>query len=565
MINAVKAVQKNSFRLLAGFICCWMLLNILQAIFTGVYSDEAYYWLFSLKLQWGYFDHPPMVALGIKLGELLGHSSILTRLGTVLFSAGSVLFLYKAIPPEFLHTKTFLIVFLSVIPFHIYGFIATPDGALFFFTAMFFYAYRLYLKQESFRNCFFITVAITGMIYSKYHAVLPLAFVFFSNPKLIFRMSAWGIVFMVGLALSPHIYWQYTHGWPTINYHLSDRIGSPYKISKTLNYILGQLLMWGPLSAIPVFFRFTKLSTRDLYLKAHQFTFWGVLGFFLLNSFRSSIEMHWTLVAGVSFVVLLMHALHNTSGAFRNTIFRLALLNMVLVLILRILLIIPDSPLSRVRNFKSMFYGQALLDSVYKYAHDTPVVFIDSYALPSLYKYYHPNVQTSGYNTINYRRNHFTISNNEVLLNNKKAFVELDHKIDSADIFLATPYTSIYLHRVDSFKAVNALKIQWLNPWIKGKPGEEKQALLSITNKASERIVVDTSMRLSYTFFKTRKDKQTSRSKLSELPFEPGKIMNVTLKLIMPEHRGNYRLIFSLEYYPFQGTLASDYFDVRIE
>ena len=151
------------------------------------------------------------------------------------------------------------------------------------------------------------------------------------------------------------------------------------------------------------------------------------------------------------------------------------------------------------------------------------------------------------------------------MLNNKKAFVELDHKIDSADIFLATPYTSIYLHRVDSFKAVNALKIQWLNPWIKGKPGEEKQALLSITNKASERIVVDTSMRLSYTFFKTRKDKQTSRSKLSELPFEPGKIMNVTLKLIMPEHRGNYRLIFSLEYYPFQGTLASDYFDVRIE
>jgi len=212
-----------------------------------------------------------------------------------------------------------------------------------------------------------------------------------------------------------------------------------------------------------------------------------------------------------------------------------------------------------------MFYGKALLDGVYKYAGDTPVVFIDSYALPSLYKYYHPNVQTIGYNTINYRRNHFTISNDEILLNNKKAFVELDHKIDNSDVFVTSPYTNIYLHPIDSFKAVNALKIQWLNPEKKGKPGEEKQALLSITNTSNERIVADTSLGLSYTFFKTRKDKQTSRNKLLGWQFEPGEKISARLNLKMPEEKGNYRLIFSFEYYPFQGTLASDYFDVRIE
>ena len=565
MVNPVKTDQKNSFRLLAGFICCWVLLNSLQALFTGIYPDEAYYWVYSLNLQWGYFDHPPVVALGIKIGELLGHNGFFTRLGTILFSAGSVFFLWKAIPPKLVDTKSFLIIFLSVIPFHVYGFIATPDGALFFFTAMFFFAYRLYLRQESFRNCFFITVAIIGMLYSKYHAVLPLALVFFSNPKLIFKTSSWAVVFIVVLALSPHIYWQYTHGWPTIYYHLSDRIGSQYRISKTLYYLLGQLLMWGPLATIPVFYKFIKPSTSDLYLKAHRYTFWGVLIFFLLNSFRSSIEMHWTLVAGVSFVVLLMQALQNTSATFRNTIFKLAFLNIFLVLVLRVFLIIPGSPLSRASNFKSMFYGKALLDGVYKYAGDTPVVFIDSYALPSLYKYYHPNVQTIGYNTINYRRNHFTISNDEILLNNKKAFVELDHKIDNSDVFVTSPYTNIYLHPIDSFKAVNALKIQWLNPEKKGKPGEEKQALLSITNTSNERIVADTSLGLTYTFFKTRKNKQTSRNKLLGWQFEPGQKINASLNLKMPEQRGNYRLIFSFEYYPFQGTLASDYFDVRIE
>ena len=211
--------------------------------------------------------------------------------------------------------------------------------------------------------------------------------------------------------------------------------------------------------------------------------------------------MHWTLVAGVSFVVLLMHLLQNASTAFKNTILRLAFLNMVLVLVVRAFLIIPGSPLSRASNFRSMFFGKALLDSVYKYAQDTPVVFIDSYALPSLYKYYHPNVQTTGYNTINYRRNQFTISDDEVQLNGKKAFVELDQKIDSSDIFVEGSYTSIYLHPVDSFKAVNALKIQWLNPQKIGKRGEEIRALLNIVNTAKVNIGADTSLRLSYTFF----------------------------------------------------------------
>lgn len=122
------------------------------------------------------------------------------------------------------------------------------------------------------------------------------------------------------------------------------------------------------------------------------------------------------------------------------------------------------------------------------------------------------------------------------------------------------------MHPVDSFKAINALKIQWNNPVKKGKPGEEKQVLLTITNTAGEPIIANTGLSLSYTFFKTRKDKQTSAKRLlSKKQFEPGQKTNVRLKLKMPEQRGKYRLIFSFEYHPFQGTLASDYFDVRVE
>jgi hypothetical protein len=259
--------MENSFNrkplnILAGFIVAWVFLNIVQSCVTGIYPDEAYYWIYSQHLQWGYFDHPPLVALVVKLGELFGHGSFYTRLGTVLISGGSVYFLYKAIPPAFANIQFFITSFVSVVLFHIYGFVATPDAALFFFTALFFCAYRRYLSQDNFKNCFFLSVSIVGMLYSKYHGVLPLFFVFLSNPKLILKTSAWAVIVAVIIALLPHIYWQYTHDWRTLNYHLYDRVGSPYKISKTINYLAGQLLVWGPVTTIPAFFLIKKIGKK---------------------------------------------------------------------------------------------------------------------------------------------------------------------------------------------------------------------------------------------------------------------------------------------------------------
>ncbi|NOR75149.1 MAG: hypothetical protein GQ525_08310, partial [Draconibacterium sp.] len=34
----------------------WFAINILQAIFTGLHSDESYYWMYSQNLDWGFFD-----------------------------------------------------------------------------------------------------------------------------------------------------------------------------------------------------------------------------------------------------------------------------------------------------------------------------------------------------------------------------------------------------------------------------------------------------------------------------------------------------------------------------
>ncbi len=61
----------KKYKLLSLFILVFTIVNVLQGIFTELGNDECYYWMFSQNLDWGYFDHPPMVALMISMGYKL--------------------------------------------------------------------------------------------------------------------------------------------------------------------------------------------------------------------------------------------------------------------------------------------------------------------------------------------------------------------------------------------------------------------------------------------------------------------------------------------------------------
>ncbi|MBS1982537.1 MAG: hypothetical protein JST16_00080 [Bdellovibrionales bacterium] len=56
-----------------GFLLFFYLVRLWLAGFGGIHPDEAYYWFWSRHLSLGYFDHPPMVAWLIRLGDGLLH------------------------------------------------------------------------------------------------------------------------------------------------------------------------------------------------------------------------------------------------------------------------------------------------------------------------------------------------------------------------------------------------------------------------------------------------------------------------------------------------------------
>lgn len=557
--------SQKDYKLLFFFIIAWMVLNIFQAYFNGLDGDETYYWTYSRHLQWGYFDHPPMVALSIKFGELFGHGPLFTRLGTILFSSATVFIGFKALPEYLKNAKRYIIVFASVLIFHIYGFITTPDASLLFFTALFFYAYKRYLKEDSFLNVLVLAASIVGMLYSKYHGVLPVLLTFLSNPRLALKRSAWLVVIIVIAAFIPHLLWQYQHDWPTVRYHLFERNKGTYRVDKTTNYILGQLLIFGPFTTIVAVVSIIKKRMKgDVYLRAHTFTFFGVLLFFLLSSFNKNIEPHWTLTAGISFIVLVMRLIESSSQKFRNIFCRLAIINVVLIVIVRIAVAFPIAAVKKIDRLQVQIYSHSWADSLYKRVAGTPVVFVDNYTYPSLYLYYHPDQLATCYSTVYYRKNNYTLQNTEAF-NNKTIYTVRKIKVAADDIEVKSNYVPTFLHRVDSFKAINGLRISWLNKISAAKRDQKQILSLELSNPMNYSIN-GRNLFLDYTFSKSKTENKTSEFiALNEIELQPGYKKKIDITVSFPSEPGKYKLIFSFDQQWLGPTFASPFYEVEVK
>ncbi|MEA3642775.1 MAG: glycosyltransferase family 39 protein, partial [Lamprobacter sp.] len=108
--------------------------RLLVADLMPVTRDEAYYFDWAGQLSWGYFDHPPAVAL-LGLGVVIEPGSTLaSRLGAVMFGSLALLVLWRLYHASGLRAGNGLLLalILSVasVPGLIAGVITTPDSVL---------------------------------------------------------------------------------------------------------------------------------------------------------------------------------------------------------------------------------------------------------------------------------------------------------------------------------------------------------------------------------------------------------------------------------------------------
>ena len=374
--------QKLFYILLA----LWVLTDLLQAIFTPVHADEAYYALYGKFLDWGYYDHPPMVALLTAFSSLLFKGNLSIRFATVLLHGGTVWLIWNTLPHKPLTNKdvwTFFAIAASLAMFSVYGFITTPDAPLLFFTALFFYLYKRYLVKPTWPFALAIGVTLAAMLYSKYMAVLVAGFVLLSNLKLLKDKKLWTAILLAALLFVPHLLWQIHNGFPSFQYHLADRY-SGFKLQYPLEYLPYQLLVFNPIClCLALYLCWKKRKTDDRFERACLFTIAGFILFFWVMTLKGHGQPHWTVAASVPMVTLLWQELREERWR------KWLMLGVVPFAGILLLLRIIAPPL--LNEIGDAFGSSRKYAVIQECCGQTPVVFVGSFQDPSLYHFYTGN------------------------------------------------------------------------------------------------------------------------------------------------------------------------------
>ena len=386
----------------AWFYFGWLVINLIQSYGTELLHDEAYYWVYSQFPDWGYFDHPPMIAILIKLGYLLFPNELGVRLLMAVMNTATLWLVHQLLVKK--DDILFYALTASMGVLQIGGILAVPDIPLTFFTALFFWQYKRFLDKDNWIQGFLLGIVMAGMLYSKYHGVLIILFTLFSNWKLALNPRAWIAVFTGMLLFAPHLYWQYQHDFPSVSYHLKERNAPAYQFAFTLEYVAGQILLAGPLIGFLLLRSANRYKATDKLTRALQWSMWGFYGFFLLSTFKGRVEANWTVPALIP-VIILSHAWITENTAQRKWIFKLLVPSLGLVAVVRLYMLTDLSALTRL--FKDEMHGnREWAQAIREKSGGLPVVFLNSYQRPSKYWFYAGDTSFA-INTTNYRRNNY--------------------------------------------------------------------------------------------------------------------------------------------------------------
>ena len=198
-------------------------LRLVAAAYTPITFDEAYYWMWSKHLAGGYYDHPPMVAVVIRLGTMIaGDTEFGVRLVSTLLALPMSWAVYQATFILFgsLRVASTATLFLNITLMAAVGtMIVTPDAPLLVASSLLLFALAKVL--ETGRGVWWLAVGVAAgcALLSKYTALFfgPAILIWLVVvPKLRhWLISPWlylgGLVAL--LLFAPVILWNADHHW----------------------------------------------------------------------------------------------------------------------------------------------------------------------------------------------------------------------------------------------------------------------------------------------------------------------------------------------------------------
>lgn len=483
-------------RVVALWLGVWWLLNLVQAGFSELANDEAYYHMFAQHLAWGYFDHPPVTALLVWAGEHLLCGELGVRFFFTVLQPLYLFILWRLIRPADADRRDaalFAMLSAATLMLQLYGFVAVPDGPLLFSAALFLWAFKRFSERR--RGAWiWMGAAMALMAYSKYHGALVVLFALAANPRILKRPGLYGAGAVAAVLLVPHLVWQYRHDWASFAYHLAGR-NSSFEWSYIRDYAMNLLVVFNPFF-VPLYVKaWRAVKPRTAVERALKLLPAAFIAFFLLSSLRGYVQPQWVIVAvfGLLYTLFVYARRHPRT---RRYLMVTGTVTLFLVALVRIEMIF--NPLGL--RFE-VFDNEASYGRIAEIAAGRPVLFNHSYAEAAKYNFY-TGGEAYCQPDIDYRTHHWQFRNDDDRFAGREVVVQTWEEL-SADTMLSVRVEPLangdrFIYLVDShFHPLRKVDIAVGRLPAEAVPGEDLELELRIENPYPYDIRVDGTIELA--------------------------------------------------------------------
>jgi hypothetical protein len=282
--------------------------------------------------------------------------------------------------------------------------------------------------------------------------------------------------------------------------------------------------------------------------------------FFWLNTIKGNVQPHWTLIGFIPMLLLTLKRLNET-GKAPAWLFKLALLNAVVIITFRLLLIVGVPAVKKLSFVENFYHYDEWAHQLKQKAGNAYVIITGGFQAASKYNFYTHSVKGFSYDVVDYRRTQYDIWPIEDSLQNKRVFYTAyfplpNLKIDS----FKTVYGTWYNAWIDHARTYQKIDIKLNSYKIQAKPGQKVTFNLKLSNPYDKTVDftntgTPNSVALKANFYLNDelKAEQSAGADFNRISILPGQTANYKFTATAPAKRGKYNLIFSMQTTPFPG------------
>lgn len=420
------SVSMNSRKLLFGFLALLTILRLIYIAQVELVGDEAYYYMWSQRLDLSYYSKGPGIAYAIRLGTaLFGPTAFGVRWLSPMFSLGTSLLMFFFARRLYSESVAFWTVLsMNALPiFNVGSLVMTIDPlSIFFWTAALFAFWLALEKSPAFNFYWPLTGLLIGLGFlAKYtNAIQLLSIVLVLALTKRFRREFlgggfWSLLAVFAICTLPVFIWNHNHAWITLT-HLKSRgnldTGFAVHFMEPIRFWGAQLGVYSPLLFIGMIMALwwarkdiaIKQKPRFLALFAIP-----LLVMYGLLSFKKAGQPNWTAPAFVSLGILAA-ALWHQAVEERPSLRKFAFWALAIGIVMSCATLSTEAlraagvplpykvdPSTRLRGWKTM--ATIVDDYRKKFEHDNgaPAFLIaDNYQTAALISFYLPEKRVEG-------------------------------------------------------------------------------------------------------------------------------------------------------------------------